>query len=100
MSRWRTRRLGVLVAMVLVAPGAGAQQVLTVGELNSYKAQPAFLEPYKKGMELGVELINGAGGVLGKKFMISSRDDGGNPGTAVRVAEELTTREGLKVLAG
>ena len=31
-----------------------AQGVIKIGELNSYKAQPAFLEPYKKGMELAV----------------------------------------------
>jgi len=29
-----------------------------IAEINSYKAQPAFLEPYKKGMELAVEEIN------------------------------------------
>ena len=28
--------------------------MLKIGEVNSYKAQPAFLEPYKKGMELAV----------------------------------------------
>ncbi len=37
---------------------------IKIGEVNSYKAQPAFLEPYKKGMELAVEEINAAGGVL------------------------------------
>ena len=26
-----------------------AQDVIKIGEINSYKAQPAFLEPYKKG---------------------------------------------------
>ena len=41
------------------------QGVIKIGELNSYKAQPAFLEPYKKGMELAVAQINAAGGVLG-----------------------------------
>jgi branched-chain amino acid transport system substrate-binding protein len=79
---------------------ASAQQTLRVGELNSYKAQPAFLEPYRKGLELGVEEVNAAGGVLGKKLELVSRDDGANPGDAVRVAEELVTREGLNVLAG
>jgi len=79
---------------------ASAQQSIRIGELNSYKAQPAFLEPYKKGLDLAVEEINAAGGVLGKKLELVSRDDGGNPGDAVRVAEELVTREGLNVLAG
>jgi branched-chain amino acid transport system substrate-binding protein len=79
---------------------ASAQQTIRVGELNSYKAQPAFLEPYKKGLDLAVEEVNAAGGVLGKKLELVSRDDGGNPGDAVRVAEELVTRESLNVLAG
>jgi branched-chain amino acid transport system substrate-binding protein len=89
---------GAFLAMSL-GP-ASAQQTVRVGELNSYKAQPAFLEPYRKGLELGVEEVNAAGGVLGKKLELVSRDDGANPGDAVRVAEELVTREGLNVLAG
>src|SRR5215831_6484287 len=47
---------------------AVAQDTVKIGELNSYKAQPAFLEPYKKGWELAVEDINAKGGVLGKKL--------------------------------
>jgi branched-chain amino acid transport system substrate-binding protein len=83
----------------LVAP-ASAQQTIKIGELNSYKAFPAFLDPYKKGMELAVDEINGNGGVLGKKLEVITRDDGANPGEAVRVAEELVTREGVHILAG
>jgi branched-chain amino acid transport system substrate-binding protein len=79
---------------------ASAQDTIKVGELNSYKSQPAFLEPYKRGLELAVEEINKAGGVLGRKLEVISRDDGGNPGDAVRVAEELVTREGVTALAG
>ena len=44
---------------------AAAQDTLKIGEINSYKAQPAFLEPYKKGWELAVEEVNASGGVLG-----------------------------------
>jgi branched-chain amino acid transport system substrate-binding protein len=79
---------------------AHAQGVIKIGEVNSYKAQPAFLEPYKKGMELAVDEINAAGGVIGKKIELISRDDNGNPGDAVRVAEELVSREKVDVLAG
>ena len=77
-----------------------AQETVKVGELNSYKSQPAFLEPYKRGLELAIEEINKAGGVVGRKLEVISRDDGGNPGDAVRVAEELVTREGVTALAG
>ena len=54
------------LAVLLCAPLAQAQSVIKIGEINSYKAQPAFLEPYKKGMELAIEEINTAGGVNGK----------------------------------
>ncbi len=61
--------------------GALAQGTIKIGEVNSYKAQPAFLEPYKKGMELAVEEINAAGGVNGKKFELITRDDNASPGS-------------------
>ena len=79
---------------------AVAQGTIKIGELNSYKSQPAFLEPYRKGWELAIEEINAKGGVLGKKLEVVSRDDGANPGDAVRVADELVTREGVNVLTG
>jgi branched-chain amino acid transport system substrate-binding protein len=90
----------ILLAAVLLLASPAFAQAIKVGELNSYKVFPAFLEPYKKGMELAVEEINGSGGVLGRKLELVIRDDGGNPGDAVRVAEELIAREQVKVLMG
>ena len=81
-------------------PAVAQQGPIKIGELNSYKAFPAFLDPYKKGMELAVDEVNASGGVLGRKIQLVSRDDNGNPGDAVRVAEELLSREGAAVLAG
>src|SRR5713101_2680023 len=78
----------------------GQGQSIKIGELNSYKVFPAFLEPYKKGWELALEEINRAGGVMGRKLEVVSRDDGGTPGDAVRVAEELISREKANVLMG
>ncbi len=91
--------LALAATPVLMAPAA-AQSTVKIGELNSYKAAPAFLDPYRRGIELAVDEINAAGGVLGRKFEVVIRDDGGNPGDAVRVAEELVTREGTNLLAG
>jgi branched-chain amino acid transport system substrate-binding protein len=86
----------LLFGLMLVAGGAAAQSV-KIGELNSYKVFPAFLDPYKKGMELAVEEINATKGV---KVELVVRDDGGTPGDAVRVAEELISRERVNVLMG
>src|SRR5262249_50795184 len=92
--------LAAASAVVCLGAPALAQDTIKIGEMNSYKAQPAFLDPYKKGWEFAVEEINANGGVLGKKLEVVSRDDGANPGDAVRVADELITREGVALLAG
>ena len=92
--------LGVTAFACLMAPLAHAQGVIKIGEINSYKAQPAFLEPYKKGMDLAIEEINAAGGVNGKQLELFVRDDNATPGDAVRAAEELLSREKVDVLTG
>ncbi len=72
-----------------------------VGEMNSYSRFAAFAVPYRNGMQLAQEEINAKGGVLGgRPLEIVFRDDGASPGDAVRVAEELLTRENVVMLAG
>ncbi len=83
-----------------LAATAHAQATIRIGEVNSYKAQPAFLEPYKKGMDLAVDEVNRDGGIDGKKLELITRDDNASPGDAVRAAEELISRENVAVLAG
>jgi branched-chain amino acid transport system substrate-binding protein len=95
----RTLTIGALAA-ALFAGAVQAQSTFKIGELNSYKSQPAFLEPYRRGWEMALDEINAGGGVLGRKLEVASRDDGGNPGDAVRVAEELVSREGAGLLTG
>jgi branched-chain amino acid transport system substrate-binding protein len=90
----------ILAALLLALAGPAYGQSVKIGELNSYKVFAAFLEPYKKGMELAQEEINAGGGVLGRKLEIVVRDDGGTPGDAVRVAEELIAREKVDILMG
>jgi branched-chain amino acid transport system substrate-binding protein len=93
--------LRILVCTLAVTGSAAqAQQTVRIGELNSYKTFPAFLEPYRKGWQLALEEINAAGGVRGRQLEVVSREDGGNPGEAVRVAEELIAREHVTLLMG
>ena len=100
---WVTRMPLYLVLTLFAygfAPPSWAQNTIKIGEINSYKAQPAFLEPYKKGMELALEEINAKGGVNGKTLTLITRDDNALPGDAVRAAEELLSREKVDILAG
>ena len=89
-----------LLAAATLATSTLAQDVIRVGDINSYKAMSANLGPYRKGVDLAVEQINAAGGVLGKKLEIVSRDDGANPGDAVRMADDLRLSAKVDVLTG
>ena len=99
MNSFFTLPHAVLAAAALSSMTAMAQPI-KLGELNSYKTFAAFLEPYKKGMELAVDEVNATGGVLGRPLELITRDDNGNTGDAVRVAEELLAREKVDVLMG
>ena len=100
-----TRRMlmagGLSLAVSLSAhwPTEAADPIV-IGEINSYTALADFTQPYKKGWEMAIEEINAAGGALGRPLKVIHRDDGGKPGNAVKIAEELTTKEKVDLLVG
>ena len=101
----RTTRMSMSAAAVatvaMMGPAATqAAEPIRIGEINSYTALADFTQPYKKGWQMAVEEINGAGGVLGRPLEVIARDDNGKPGNAVTIAEELSTKEGVDLLAG
>ncbi len=98
-----TRRALAGAALALGAPTIGRAQnaPVRIGELNSYSRMAAFAVPYRNAMQLAQDQVNAAGGVMGgRRLEIVFRDDGSTPGDAVRVAEELLTRENAAFLAG
>jgi branched-chain amino acid transport system substrate-binding protein len=99
MRRHIVSATAALVLLASVLP-ASAEDTIKIGDINSYKTMASSTIHYKRGAELAIEEINAAGGVLGRKFELISRDDGANPGDAVRNAEELISREQVSVLTG
>ncbi len=90
-----------IVSAATMAPGTvSAADAIKVGEINSYTRLPAFTEPYRKGWQLALEEVNNAGGVNGAKIDVLSRDDTGDPATAVRIAEELVSKDKVSLLFG
>jgi len=87
-----------LMAIAMSTPSAIAD--IKIGDINSYKRLPAHTEPYKMGAMLAIEEINEAGGVLGEQLVLVSRDDQGEPGEAVKIAEELFTRDEVALISG
>ncbi|PKP85305.1 MAG: twin-arginine translocation pathway signal protein [Alphaproteobacteria bacterium HGW-Alphaproteobacteria-2] len=60
----------------------------------------AFTDPYRKGWELAVEEINAAGGIDGRPLQVIARDDTGDPAVAVRIAEEMITKDKVTMIFG
>ncbi len=97
----RTLLKAITVAgAALLAGAAAAAGPIKVGEINSYSRLPAFTHPYRNGWRLALAEINAAGGVGGRPLEVVSRDDGGKPGEAVKIAEELVSRERVALLFG
>ncbi|RDD62712.1 ABC transporter substrate-binding protein [Ferruginivarius sediminum] len=88
------------IAAVAMPRNTLAEEPIRIGDLNSYTSLPAFTVPYRQGWKLALDEINADGGVLGRKLEVISRDDGGNPGDAITVANELVRREGVSMLMG
>ena len=100
MNLTRRMMLAAATALALVPAAGMAQETIKVGEINHYKRMAAFAEPYKMGIELALKEINADGGVLGKPLEFVFRDDQGDPAEAVKIAEELMTRDGAVMLTG
>lgn len=81
-------------------PPTIAGGTIKLGEINTYSKLTNFTFPYRNGWKLALEEINKAGGINGKKLEVISRDDAGKPGNAVRIAEELITKDKVVLLMG
>jgi branched-chain amino acid transport system substrate-binding protein len=98
-----TRRLllgstgALAMPAILRAQGTGP---IRIGEINSYTAQPAFLQPYRNAWILAQEQVNAAGGINGRPLETLFRDDAGRPEDAVRLAGELVNAERVALLSG
>jgi branched-chain amino acid transport system substrate-binding protein len=99
-----TRRAALAASLATLAASRFARAAdaapIRIGEINSYTAVPAFTLPYRNGWQLAVEQINAAGGVLGRKLEVISRDDAGKPADAIRFAGELLNEQKVDLLAG
>jgi branched-chain amino acid transport system substrate-binding protein len=86
----------------LMAPAITRAQAapIRIGEINSYSAIPSFTLPYRNGWQMAVDEINQAGGVLGRRLEVISRDDAGKPQDAIRLAGELLDEQKVDILSG
>ncbi len=100
-----TKIMFVLLTVMLmfasgITPSVFAGDTIKIGEVQTYSKLTNFTFPYRNGWQLALEEINNAGGVMGKKIEVISRDDQGKPGEAVKVAEELVRKDKVALLMG
>jgi branched-chain amino acid transport system substrate-binding protein len=100
------RRLFLASAAALLgAAWAGpvlAAEPIKIGLVTALSGQSALAgEAITRGLQLAIDEINAAGGVLGgRTFELVRRDDEGNPAKGVVAARELIFREKVAVLVG
>ena len=94
------REILILPAAALAMPLAAQTSPIRIGEINSYSTIPQFTVPYRMGWQLAVDEVNAAGGLLGRKVEVVSRDDAGKPDDAIRLATELVSNEKVHLLTG
>ena len=92
--------LTAAVGVLSISSSVLAADPIKIGEINHYKRMAAFAEPYKKGIELALAEVNDAGGVNGQPLEFIFRDDQGEPGEAIKIAEELVNRDGVAMITG
>ena len=92
--------LGLIFVLPAWPAGAG-EGPIRIGEVNSYTGVASgFTLPYREAVEMAVEELNAAGGLLGRKVEVLFRDDKGSPAEAIRHAQELVAAERVSLLAG
>jgi branched-chain amino acid transport system substrate-binding protein len=99
----KTLAMKALAAAGLLAASAGiahAQDVTIGAVLPLTGASASIGEDQRRGMELAVERVNAAGGVLGRKLRVIIEDSGSRAPTALDAAKKLATVDKVPVVMG
>jgi branched-chain amino acid transport system substrate-binding protein len=91
----------VVAGFALIAAPAIAQEPIKIGAFLSVTGGAAFLgDPEQKTLELYVEKVNAAGGVLGRKLQLVSYDSAGDAEKARTFAKRLIEQDKVDVIVG
>ena len=98
-----TKRLvAVAIALGLLSSGANAQESVRIGIAAPLSGAAAtYGQDVKRGAELAVEEINGAGGILGgRKIELVFEDEKGSPQGGVAAVQKLISMGRVKAITG
>ena len=96
--------LGLCAASVLAGCGGnqgGSEDEILIGEFGSLTGtQATFGISTRNGIDLAIEQVNAAGGVLGKQVRVIVEDDQGLPSEAQTAITKLITRDQVVAVLG
>ncbi|MHB8766772.1 MAG: ABC transporter substrate-binding protein, partial [Deferrisomatales bacterium] len=93
--------LGVLLTLALAGAPAQAAKAIKVGFVDTYSGPPStYTNDVRDAFAMAVEKINAAGGILGRKVEVLTRDDKFKLDIALSMAKELVMKEEVDVLLG
>src|SRR6476659_8881440 len=99
--RWIPLCLAVLLVLTSCNGGGGSSDEILIGEYGSLTGDKAtFGISTKNGIDMAVDEINAAGGVLGKKVRVIVEDDQGLPAEAQTVVTKLITKDKVVAILG
>src|SRR5258708_36952106 len=91
------RRLFLALALSATLP-ALAQEPIKIGLVTALSGQSARAgEAITRGLQIAIDELNAAGGVLGRKFELVRRDDEATPAKGVIAARELVHKEKVEI---
>ena len=91
----------VAASFALITGAAVAQEPIKIGSFLSVTGGAAFLgDPEQKTLELYVERLNAAGGVLGRKLQLIAYDSAGDAEKARTFAKRLIEQDKVDVIVG
>jgi branched-chain amino acid transport system substrate-binding protein len=97
----RFKKVVAAAGFVLAFGGAQAQEPIRIGSFLSVTGPAAFLgDPEEKTLQLYVEKLNAAGGVLGRKLQLVSYDSGGDAEKARTYAKRLIEQDKVDIIVG
>jgi branched-chain amino acid transport system substrate-binding protein len=90
-----------MTAALAVSLPATAADEIKIGLVTALSGQSARAgEAITRGLSIAIDELNAAGGVVGRKFQLVSRDDEATPAKGVTAARELVFNEKVAVLFG
>jgi branched-chain amino acid transport system substrate-binding protein len=101
LSRLRRVALAGFAAIPWLCAPAQAQETIKIGLVAALSGQSAKSgEAITRGLQIAIDEVNAAGGVLGRKLELVRRDDESNPAKGLVAARELVQREKVAVFFG